>query len=252
MLSGYFERRILAYSSPVILISRKLTSHKRVVTNFRHLNVRIVKNNLAYPLVRDTFSVLGNSKCEVLSVLDLKDAFPPLRLSEDSKRYCGILPYFSSSSYLYQRMPMGLNISPSIWQSYINAILNCLQSKKYCEAIMDDLILFTPSKESHVSKLEDLLKALLKNGLKISPKKCQLFKTSLPDMGNEIFIENRKVCVKPLRSRLEAIQKLQPPKTHKGCRSFVRVVNFLSMFCPELQKLLKPIYDFTRKGKPFY
>ena len=30
------------------------------------------------------------------------------------------------------------------------------------------------------------------------------------------------------------------------------VVNFLSMFCPELQKLLKPIYDLTRKGKPCY
>ena len=76
-------------------------------------------------------------------------------------------------------MPMGLNISSSIWQSYINAILGCLQSKKYCEAIMDDLLLFTPSKEAHMSKLEDLLKALLKNGLKISPKKCQLFKTTL-------------------------------------------------------------------------
>ena len=48
---------------------------KRVVTDFRHLNVRITKNNLAYPLVRDTFSVLGNSKCKVLLVLDLKDAF---------------------------------------------------------------------------------------------------------------------------------------------------------------------------------
>ena len=71
-------------------------------------------------------------------------------------------------------------------------------------------------------------------------------------MGNEIFIENKKVCVKPLRSRLEAIQKLQPPKTPKGCRSFAGVVNFLSMFCLELQKLLKPIYDLTRKGKPFY
>ena len=58
--------------------------------------------------------------------------------------------------------------------------------------------------------------------------------------------------MKPLRSRLEAIQNLQPPKTPKGCRSFVGVVNFLSMFCPELQKLLKPIYDLTRKGKPFY
>ena len=61
---------------------------------------------------------------------------------------------------------MGLNISPFIWQSYINAILDCLQSKKHCEVIMDDLILFTPSKESHMNKLEYILSAFLKNGLK--------------------------------------------------------------------------------------
>ena len=141
---------------------------------------------------------------------------------------------------------MGLNISLSVWQSYINTILNCLQSKKYCEAIMDDLLLFTPSKNSDIAKLKDLLKALLKNGLKISPKKGQLFRTNLHYTGNEIFIKDKRVCVKPLQSRLEAIQKLQPPTTIKGCRSFAGMVNFLSMFCPELHKLLKPIYDLTR------
>ena len=62
-----------AYSSPVMLISRKVTQDKRVVTDLRHLNTRIAKNNLAYLLVKDTFTTLGNSKCEVLSVLDLKD-----------------------------------------------------------------------------------------------------------------------------------------------------------------------------------
>ena len=116
---------------------------------------------------------------------------------------------------------------------------------------MDDLLLFTPLKRAHMAKLEDLLKALLKNGLKISLKKCQLFKTELQYMGNVIFIKDRKVCVKPLRNRLEAIQKLQPPTTPKGCRSFVGMVNFLSMFCPELQKLLKLIYDLARKGRQF-
>ena len=195
--------------------------------------------------------MLGSSKCEVLSVLDLKDTFHPLRLSENSKRYCGILPYFGSASYPYQRMPMGLNISSSIWQSSINAILDCLQNRKYHKVIMDDLLLFTASKRSHMDKLEDFLKALLKNGLKISPKKCQLFRTNLQYMGNEIFIQNKRVCVQPLRSRLEAIQKLQPPSMVKGCRSFAGMVNFLSMLCPEIQKLLKAIYDFTRKGRPF-
>ena len=81
-----------------MLISRKLTKDRRVVINFRHLNIRIAKNNLAYPLLKDTFLVLGSSKCEVLSVLDLKDAFHSLRLSENSKKYCRILPYFGSAS----------------------------------------------------------------------------------------------------------------------------------------------------------
>ena len=168
------------------------------MTDFRHLNMRIAENNLAYPLLRDTFALLGSSKCEVMSVLDLKDSFHSLQLSEKSQKYCGILPYFGSASYLYQRMPMGLNVSPPIWQMYINTILNSLQSRKYCEAIMDDLLLFTPSKKVHMDKLEDLLKALRKNGLKISPKKCQLFKTELQYMGNTIFIKERRVCIKPL------------------------------------------------------
>ena len=67
-----------AYLSPVMLITRKLTSDKRVVTDFKHLNMRIAKNSFAYPLLRDTFSLLGSSKCEVMSVSDLKDAFHSL------------------------------------------------------------------------------------------------------------------------------------------------------------------------------
>ena len=70
-------------------------------------------------------------------------------------------------------------------------------------------------------------------------------------MGNAIFIKDRRVCVKPLQSRLEAFQELKPPMTVKGCRSFGGTVNFLSEFCQELQKLLKPIYDLTKKGGQF-
>ena len=248
MLPRHIKGRFSAYSSPVMLMSRKMTKDKRFVTDFRHLNMRIAKNNLAYPLLKDMFTLLGSSKCEVLSVLDLKDAFHSLRLTERSKKYCGILPYFGSASYLYHRMSMGLNISPAMWQSYINATLSCLSSRKHCEAIMDDLLLFTPNKQSHFEMLKDLLKALCKNGLKMSPKKCQLFKTELQYMGNTIFIKDKWVQVKPLISRLEAIQRLKPPVTPKGCRSFAGMVNFVSMFCSEVQKLLKPVYDLTKKG----
>ena len=172
-----------AYSSPVMLISRKLTQDKRVVTDFRHLNMRITKNNLAYTLLKDTFTMLGSSKCEVMSVLDLKDAFYLLRLTESSRKYCGILPYFGSTSYLYQRMPMGLNISSTVWQLYINAILNCLSSRKYCEAIMDDLLLFMPSKELHFNKHEDLLKALCKKWIEDIPKEMSIIQDRITVHG---------------------------------------------------------------------
>ena len=72
---GILKEGFSAYSSPVMLISRKMTKDKRVVTDFRHLNMHITKNNLAYPLLKDTFQC---SKCEVMSVLDLKDAFHSL------------------------------------------------------------------------------------------------------------------------------------------------------------------------------
>ena len=95
---GILKEGFSAYSSLVMLISRKVTQEKGVVTNFRHLNIRIAINNLAFPLLKDTFSVKGSSICEVLSVSDLKDAFHSLRLSDDSKKYLGILPYFGSTS----------------------------------------------------------------------------------------------------------------------------------------------------------
>ena len=70
-------------------------------------------------------------------------------------------------------------------------------------------------------------------------------------MGNIILIKDRKVCVKPLRSRLEAVQKLQLPTTPKGFTRFVGMVKFLRVFWLELQKLLKSIYSLARKGMQF-
>ena len=69
-------------------------------------------------------------------------------------------------------MPVRVDISQTIWQSYTNAILDYFQRRTYCEAKMDDLQLFILKKESHMAKL-DLLKSLLKNGLKVFPMKCQ-------------------------------------------------------------------------------
>ena len=103
ILKGGFS----AYSSPVMLISRKVMNINRVVTDFRHHNIRIAKNNLSYPSLRNTFLVLGSSiKCQVLSVLDLKDIFhfcDSQKIQKDIVEYCHILvvPHIYIKEYLW-------------------------------------------------------------------------------------------------------------------------------------------------------
>ena len=97
MLSGNIEKGIFIIFQACNVNKQESYKDKRVVTDLRQLNMRIAKNNLVYPLIKDTFLVLGSSKCKLLSILDLKDPFHSLRLSEDSKKYCGILPCFGSA-----------------------------------------------------------------------------------------------------------------------------------------------------------
>ena len=247
---GILSKNSTSHTSPVMLITRKLTKDKRPVVDFRLLNTRILRRNTSIPLMSDVLSILGNSECEVVSCVDIKDAYHSIRLTEMSKEYCGILPYFGSPIYRYEVLPMGIACAPQIWMDYITLILNELEDKKKYIAIMDDLLIHS-TKADHWKLLEQLLKSMCKNGLRLSPKKCQLFKTNLIYMGNEFTITKRTMTITPLRSRTEAITKIPTPRTPKQCKSFCGVVNYLSLFCPDLQKLLKPIVELTRKGRPF-
>ena len=143
------------FSLLTVLIARKNSILKRISTNFRFLNSRLQRVNLDFLSIRDPFAILGISKCECFLVLDSKDAYYTIKLSESYKPHCGILSYFGSASYLDQRIPA----SPVLWQSYINAILSSVYGRLYL-AIMDNLFLHI-SKLSHLKYLEYHLQPLL-------------------------------------------------------------------------------------------
>ena len=250
VLLGILTKNSTTHTSPVMLVARKGNERKRPIVDFRLLNTRIVRRNTSTPLLRDIFIMLGRAQCEVLSCVDLKEAFHSLPLTPEAKEFCGILPYFGSPHFRYEVLPMGLAISPQVWIDYIENILCDMANKQDYIAIMDALLIHG-FKGNHLDRLEALFKALIKHGLKLSPKKCQLFMKHLTYMGNVFHINGSTISITPLQSRIEAIQKLQPPTNVKVCKSFCGVVNYLSIFCRHLQKLLKPIYDLTKKGRPF-
>ena len=247
---GIIKQGATSHTSPVFLIARKQTNDKRPLVDFRLLNTRVKRQNTATPLLRDIYQMLGASQSNILSCVDLKDAFHSLRLTEKAKDFCGILPYFGSPHYKYEVMPMGLSISPCKWIEYIGYVMENMPHKTNYIAIMDDLLVHS-KKENHLDRIVDLLKALIRHGLKLSPKKCQFFKTELVYMGNVFKVKKGKFVITPIKTRVDAILKTPTPQTAKECKSFCGVVNYLSLFCPNLQKLLAPIYDLTRKGKPF-
>ena len=179
-LLGILKKGMSSYSSPIMLIHRKLTGIPRIVTDFRHLNSRLVTLQPSIPLVRDAIQILGNSEAEVLSLADLRDAYHTLRLSKKSQKYCGITPYYGSDSYLYQRLGMGLSVSPAIWQNFIQRVLQEIPHyRKSHLAIMDDILTYS-KKTDHTGKLIDLFKAVIRNGLKMSPRKLYITVQEIP------------------------------------------------------------------------
>ena len=82
---GILKKNSTCHTSPVIMITRKLTNGKRPVVDFRLLNTRILRRNTSIPLMSDVLSILGNSECEVVSCVDIKDAYISIKLTEKSK-----------------------------------------------------------------------------------------------------------------------------------------------------------------------
>ena len=104
---GIPSKNSTSHTSPVMLITRKLTKDKRPVVDFRLLNTRILRRNTSIPLMSDVSSILGNSECEVVSCVDIKDAYHSIRLSEKSKEYYGnclilVAPYTDMRFYLWE------------------------------------------------------------------------------------------------------------------------------------------------------
>ena len=247
---GIIKKGLMGYSSPVLLVKRKQQNLYRVVTDFRVLNECLVQVNHAFPIVRDCLEAIGASKCEVMSVLDLRDACHTLPLSKESQKYCGITPYYGCLTYVYLRMGMGMSCSPALWQQFVHIIWEELPNKERYKIIMDDILIFS-TKEQHWEDLDNLFKVLIKYGLKISPHKCQLFKRELVYMGLQFIVKDGVPHYTAMKDKCDAIRNMQTPKSVKECRTFCGMVNFLSTFCKNLHELSIPIYELTKKRARF-
>ena len=132
---------------------------------------------------------------------------PYIMIGENfSKKYCRITPYYSSPTYHYLCMGVGMRVSPQIWQQFVDLIFqdDLIKRKQNLNVIMDVTFIHS-TKEEHVDDLIDLFKVLQKYGLKISPHKCQFFKKKIVYIRLEFKVKDSKVCYTPFKDKCNAI-----------------------------------------------
>ena len=248
---GILKEGFSPYSSPVMLISRKLTKDKRSGERFQTFKCKNSKERLSLPLVER--HILSIGKIQMWSTISprFKRCIPFSEIIRKFQEILQCIPIFWQYTIPILKNAYGIKHIPL----HMAIIHQCYPQKFTKQEILWNhygwcSFVYTIKRCSY-GKIRRLIKDITKEWIKDILKEVLIILWQICSIWEMRYSSKQRISIKPLRSRLEAIQKLQPPTTAKGCRSFMGMVNFLSMFCPELQKLLKPIYDLTRKGRPF-
>ena len=79
--------------------------------------------------------------------------------------------------------------------------------------------------------------------MKAAPNKSLFFLTRVKFLGHII----EKNIMTPLKSLIDAIQKLQPPTIKKKIQEFLLMQNFLGKYVYKMHVYLRPIYNILRQ-----
>ena len=91
----------------------------------------------------------------------------------------------------------------------------------------------------------------MQEGIENIPKEVPAFQNRITVYGKYHVHKRQKGVCEAFEKQIGGYSKARTSYSNKGCRHFVGMVNFVSIFCLELQKLLKPIYDLMGKGRQF-
>ena len=229
------------FNSPCHLIPKK-SGEKRMITNFMYVNTLIEQNRWPIPAVRNVLEHLAGSK--YFSVMDLKKGFWQIRITENSRS----LTAFSCRGrlYEYKRLPQGMSISPGAFQSVMMEIFGD-QVFKGIMVFVDDLLVYSKTKDEHIRLLSIAFNKLKLSGMKLSPEKSAFGVSQVDYLGYTIDTNGYR----PLKSKVDTILRLEVPKTKTELKSFVGMLTFYGTSLPLLQYTLEPLHRISGSTKKF-
>ena len=170
------------------------------------------------------------------TVLDLKYAYSQIRLNEETANQCNfnIVGGRATGTYRFLTGFYGLADEPSEFQKAMDRTLN---HAKHTFCFRDNILIVSKGeKHEHEKLVIDVLKKLDNENLALKLEKCAFFQTEVNWLGHKHSSEG----ITPKVTKIEAILKLQHPKSLKQLRSFMGSNNHLSKLLPvQLRPLLR-------------
>lgn len=229
------------YSSPSFLVSKPDKS-SRLVINYAKLNEKIVRVNHPIGNMDEFYLYLQNAA--YFSVIDLSNSFHQIELTERSKH----LTAFSNGVSLFEwnRIPFGMHCGSGILSSYLDKIFRDIKFE-YMLNFVDDLLIFSKTKEEHLKHLAEVVDRLSKYNLTVNPNKVKLFHTEVSYLGN--IISKNSITIDP--SRTESIRNFGTPRNAKDISSFIGMCSYFSKYIKDYAKLAAPLNDLRKKRNKF-
>ncbi|GJV81835.1 putative nucleotidyltransferase, ribonuclease H [Tanacetum coccineum] len=238
---GFIRPSSSPWGAPVLFVKKKDGS-LRMCIDYRELNKLTVKNRYPLPRIDDLFDQLQGSS--VYSKIDLRSGYHQLRVREEDISKTAFRTRYGH--YEFQVMPFGLTNAPAVFMDLMNRVCKPYLDK-FVIVFIDDILIYSKSKQEHEEHLKIILELLKKEELYAKFSKCEFWIPKVQFLGH--VIDNKGIHVDP--AKIESVKDWASPKTPTEIRQFLGLAGYYRRFIEGFSKIAKPMTKLTQKKVKF-
>ena len=232
---------VIRTENNILLPSRTVTGW-RICIDYRKLNKATRKDHFPLPFLDQMLDRLADY--EYYCFLDGYSGYNQIAIApEDQEKTTFTCPY---GTFAFRRMPFGLCNAPGTFQRCMMAIFSDMVEKTI-EIFMDDFSVMGNSFDNCLENLRVVLARCEETNLVLNWEKCHFMVQEGIVLGHRISARGIEVD----RAKIEAIEKLPPPSSVKGIRSFIGHAGFYRRFIKDFSQIAKPLSNLLVQGIPF-